>query len=469
MLQRGEILNDTYQILGIIGSGGVGTIYKAFHVRLKKEVVIKLFKNSFSDSEEYRKEADILKGLRHSYLPQVYDYVQMNEAIYTVLEYIPGKSLQAYLDEGYIFQIQELYRWFFQLCEALKYLHAQKTPIIHGDIKPANVMIRPDGSICLIDFNVSIEKNQDEVKGISYNYASPEQIRYVNAIKNGEIAEKNWIDERTDIYSLGATFYHLLTYHKPAIQVEQRISIMKYELSYPEAFLEIIQKCMEIDPQLRFRTVTQLQKKIVRMNAQNKSIKQINFFRILTNIVSAFAITIGCYMICYGYCLYNLDKFQTAYDSYVEKIKNIQDADEIIEYSKQLLQHKSANMALNRQLDNYYQIYFNLANAYRSMNDYSKAEEYYLKVLDCNNAEVYKEYAICLIQENKYDEASEVLNWAMRSGMEKGELYYIRGRIAEGVQEYDDAVLQYKKAVSLLNEGEYRMDAIQRIDVLENN
>lgn len=467
MLQKGDILNDTYEIIGPIGDGGIGSIYKAFHKRLLKEVAIKLLKTADGIASDCRKEADILKELRHPYLPQVYDYVQVGGVIYTVLDYIPGRDLQSYLDEGYVFQTQQLYCWFGQICEALRYLHAQNPPIIHSDIKPANIMIKPDGSICLIDFNVSLGKGTEVLKGLSESYAAPEQIRYAMAIKNGEDISNCNIDERTDIYSLGATFYHLMTYHKPTCQTEQLIPITEFELAYPDSFVEIIQKCMEIVPKRRYQSVTQLLNVLKKIRFQDQRVKRLHYVRWGVNIVLILLMIFGCLVTYYGYCLCELEEFEVAYVDYLEVAEKLENPEDIIACSNQLMSHSAANMSLNRELEKYYQLYLNLANAYRDDGDLVNAANYYQKILQCDNPEIYREYAIYLIDVGEYEQATTALNQALQLGLESGEVYYVRGRIAEETQEWQEAILQYKKAISLLSNEVYQDDAAERITVLE--
>lgn len=172
---------DTYQIIEKIGSGGGGTIYKAFHNRLQKFVVLKkIHENGCYDLAVVRREADILKNLRHSYLPQVLDFLILDSGVYTVMDFIPGHSVKEMLDAGYRFNEKEIVKYGTQLCEALAYLHSQRPKIIHGDIKPANIMITPQGNVCLIDFNISgvaDSNNNAYVLGYSEGYSAPEQYQ----------------------------------------------------------------------------------------------------------------------------------------------------------------------------------------------------------------------------------------------------------------------------------------------------
>lgn len=174
-MNAGEILNSTYEIKGQIGSGGGGTIYKAYHKRLQKDVVLKKINQS---SERNEDEKEILKNLKHSYLPQVYDFLDVEDGVFTIIDYIPGQSFEKLLKEKGKFSQKKVVKYARQLCEVVDYLHKQKPPIIHGDIKPANIMLTPEDNICLIDFNISgvLDGKSMETMGYTPGYASPEQM-----------------------------------------------------------------------------------------------------------------------------------------------------------------------------------------------------------------------------------------------------------------------------------------------------
>ena len=154
-MRSGNELSDTYQIIRKLGEGGGGIVYLAYHKRLRKEVVLKQIKGRRLSVADKRQEVDILKNLNHSYLPQVLDFLTIDHEVYTVMSYIPGKSFRQLLKEKRRFSQGELIRYGMQICSALNYLHSQNPPVIHGDIKPANIMLTPQGNICLIDFNIS--------------------------------------------------------------------------------------------------------------------------------------------------------------------------------------------------------------------------------------------------------------------------------------------------------------------------
>lgn len=155
MIDPGQVLNDTYEITERLGSGGGGIIYKAYHKRMRKFVAIKLIKDDIKGELRNRSEVDVLKNLKNDYLPQVIDFVEDGNDVYTVMEFIEGKNFKQLIGEGRSFTEAQVRKYALQLCAAVKYLHSQVPPIIHSDIKPANIMLTPQDDICLIDFNIS--------------------------------------------------------------------------------------------------------------------------------------------------------------------------------------------------------------------------------------------------------------------------------------------------------------------------
>ncbi len=288
-----QIIAGTYEILGKIGSGGGGIVYLGRHLRLDKEIVLKADKRSLAAKQEVlRREVDMLKGLSHRYIPQVYDFVEQDGIVYTVMDYIEGESLDKLLKRGEIPSQPKVIAWAAQLLEALSYLHSRPPHgILHGDIKPANIMLRPNGDICLIDYNIALALGEDgAVKvGGSRGYASPEhygscyisqetdQDRLVGmpecdpeeadtlTMKSLSFEEMSYsgssrravkLDVRSDIYSLGATLYHLLSGVKPQQDALKVVPLTKDVCS--PAIAAIIEKAMSPDPNMRFQTADEM-------------------------------------------------------------------------------------------------------------------------------------------------------------------------------------------------------------------
>lgn len=173
-----QVIAGIYELQREIGSGGGGIVYLGRHLRLDKPIVLKADKRALQTREEaLRREVDMLKSLSHMYIPQVYDFVCENHTVYTVMDYIEGESLDKLLERREVPAQPEVIRWACQLLEALCYLHSRPPHgILHGDIKPANIMLRPGGDICLIDYNIALALGENgAVKaGRSRGYASPE-------------------------------------------------------------------------------------------------------------------------------------------------------------------------------------------------------------------------------------------------------------------------------------------------------
>ncbi len=171
-------LNESYDHITQIRSGGGGIIYEAYHRRLGQKVVLKKIRSDKVGVIGSEREMKILMNLKHTYLPRIYDFWHYEDEVYTVMEFIEGESFQELLDEGRVFKEKDVIRWTRQLAEVLEYLHNSEQPIIHGDIKPANLMLTPRGDICLIDFNVSflLGGSADPTIGYSEYYSPVEQL-----------------------------------------------------------------------------------------------------------------------------------------------------------------------------------------------------------------------------------------------------------------------------------------------------
>ena len=180
-----EIIASTYELIGKIGAGGGGVVYLANHLRLGKRVILKADKRKITTRADLlRREVDVLKDLSHPYIPQVYDFFVEHEIVYTAMDYIEGESLDRPLKRGERYPQPLVIKWARQLLEALQYLHSPvhgdpPRGYVHSDIKPANLMRRPNNDICLIDFNIALALGEENVIGCSAGYASPEHYGLV--------------------------------------------------------------------------------------------------------------------------------------------------------------------------------------------------------------------------------------------------------------------------------------------------
>jgi len=284
-----QIIADTYEILQEIGSGGGGVVYLGRHLRLGKYVALKADKRTLSAKPvALRREVDALKNLSHTYIPQVYDFIEQDGTVYTVMDYIEGESLDKSLKRGERYPQAQIIKWACQLLEALCYLHSRPPHgILHSDIKPANVMVTPEGEVRLIDFNIALALGEEGAVrvGFSQGYASPEHygIDYSSAAetqaespetqlgaetqlptgpksKSSRGSDTNGgtvlLDVRSDVYGLGATLYHLLTGRRPARDAKEVVPISPAEAS--PAVAAIIHKAMSPNPDGRYQTAEEM-------------------------------------------------------------------------------------------------------------------------------------------------------------------------------------------------------------------
>lgn len=303
MIQK-ELFGDTYERIEEIAEGGLGTIYKAYHNRLEKYVVLKKINSNVENMEFVRKETDLLKNLRHVNLPVVFDFIKTENGMYTVMDYISGKSALELIKENYVFNETELIDYTLELCDALSYLHNQNPPIIHGDIKPGNIMLTDSGQVILIDFNISgtVDDMGMMASGYSKGYASPEQIAVYNEMKerlnsknnrsSGDLPKqisnvnkseihnvdaldfrKNKLGKLTDIYSLGATLFHMISGQRMDKVSERVICGISPE------FVKIINKCLESNVLDRYQSVSELEYDLKQLKKKRQGVNRKSFFK----------------------------------------------------------------------------------------------------------------------------------------------------------------------------------------------
>ena len=227
MVEEGTILQKRYHVEKQIGQGGMGAVFVATDERFGSTVAIK--ETLFADEhfkKAFKREARLLNSLKHSALPKVSDHFIENNSQYIVMEYIGGDDLFEMIEKtGEAFQVEEVLTWTNQLLDALEYLHGQKNPVIHRDIKPQNLKLTSHGQIVLLDFGLAKgnptdanhQTNANSIFGYSRNYASLEQIQGTGT------------DPRSDLYSLAATVYHLITGKPPADALTRVMMVLNEE------------------------------------------------------------------------------------------------------------------------------------------------------------------------------------------------------------------------------------------------
>lgn len=257
MLEIGSLVDGKYKILSEIGHGGMSVVYMAINEKANKTWAVKeVRKDGRMDFNIVRQglmaEIDTLKRLKHPYLPSIVDVIEDDETFIIVMDYVEGRSLDKILEEHGVQQESGVVEWAKQLCDVLGYLHSRTPAIIYRDMKPANVMLKPDGTVTLIDFGTAknYEINYGETTGIgTIGYAAPEQY-----IGSG----LGRTDARTDIYCLGMTLYHLLTGQDPCRNLISDTSIRAVNPALSRGLDSIIRKCTAHQPEDRYQSCEEL-------------------------------------------------------------------------------------------------------------------------------------------------------------------------------------------------------------------
>lgn len=350
-----QVVASTYEVIREIGSGGGGVVYLARHNRLNKYVVLKVSKRKLATKKDVlRREVDALKNLSHTYIPQVYDFLEEDGRVYTVMDYIEGESLDKPLRRGERFTQAQIVKWSCQLLEALAYLHGRPPHgILHSDVKPANIMLTPEGDIKLIDFNIALALGEDGAvrAGHSPGYASPEHYGFGAEDRDATVPQKNGVpagdgqetafsnnagedetataeqdetataeqdktatagqkqtlrrngsdgsltpsysvsagsrsgssytscrnvllDVRSDIYSAGATIYHLLSGVRPDRDAHKVEPLSPKEVS--PALIAIVQKAMAPAPSQRYQTAAEMLYDLERLHSGDQRTRSLN-------------------------------------------------------------------------------------------------------------------------------------------------------------------------------------------------
>ncbi len=254
MTEIGTVIDGKYEILKEIGRGGMSVVYLAMDKHLNKQWAVKEIRKKGSGKNDeivvnsLLAEAHLMKRLDHPALPRIVDIIDNGITIYVVMDYIEGESLDKVLNEHGALPEELVVGWAKQLCDALSYLHSQKPPIIYRDMKPANVMLKPEGNIKIIDFGIAREYKEQNLADTTVlgtkGYASPE-------------AYSGQTDPRSDIFSLGMTMHNLLTGIDPR-NGEPYAPVRQWNPELSEGIEIIIDRCVEPAAENRYQSCADL-------------------------------------------------------------------------------------------------------------------------------------------------------------------------------------------------------------------
>ena len=319
MLEIGSIIDGKYKILNKIGQGGMSVVYLAMNERANKQWAIKeVRKDGVKDYEVVRQgliaETDILKRLNHPHLPSIIDVIDREDTFLIVMDYIEGKALDYWLKKEGAQPQERVVEWAKQICDVFGYLHSRKPPIIYRDLKPANVMLKPDGQIMIIDFGTAREFKETSIEDTSclgtQGYAAPEQY-----------GGHGQTDARTDIYTLGATMYHLLTGHNPSLPPYEMYPIRRWNPALSSGLEEIVLKCTQRNPNDRYQSCAELMYALEHYGELDQEYRK-RQMRKWRTFVAMCSLTAASLLGCVGFKVGETMTTKSSYEGYIKEAAN---------------------------------------------------------------------------------------------------------------------------------------------------
>lgn len=466
-----------------LAEGGMGTLYIAHRTGLDVDVVIKRIRSQYRGKLDQKSEANVLKLLKHRYLPRIYDFVSGDDGFfYTVMDYIPGVNMQQYITKNGSANQKQAHKWACQLCEVVAYLHEQHPPIIHCDIKPSNLMVTPQGDLCLIDFNTSLVFSDGMLSlGATHGYAAPEQYvkpvkqtaaaglrqgddpydiggvdadatvsvfgskRQQNASPQGTVAvrsvdapnlskrsfqeafteragEYGGISERTDVYGIGATLYFAVTGKKPEKSLDEVTVISQYHPQISAPFQSIIGRAMEKQPEKRFSNAQEMLRALNDMDGLDRRLHRLKVFQ-----YAAAAVLAAVWLVSIGSTLYGW-------------------------------------RMIGNEREGQYQALVTQGEAFDSAGSFSQGREVLQQAIEMSPSriEAYMALATIIYHEGQYQEAIDTIESALNSGALNiqraddsalADLYYIEGSCLYELENYSDAIEAYRAAIERSGEN----------------
>ncbi len=279
-----EIIDDRYKVESVLGKGGMAIVYKAHDLITDKDVAVKMMKDDTASDKvnlsRFEREARAAASLNHQNIVKVVNVGSYNGLPYMVNEFVQGQTLKQVLDVRGKFSFLEACDIMYQLCSAVIYAHQHG--VIHRDIKPMNIFLTRDGTIKLGDFGIATFQNSTHVTRSDFIIGS---VHYMSP----EVAQSNPATERSDIYSMGITFFELITGRVPfdaespvqvaVMQAKDKFpSIKKFNPKTPECIESIIYKACQKDPLDRYFSAEDMRKDIERILRNTSLLKKKNSF-----------------------------------------------------------------------------------------------------------------------------------------------------------------------------------------------
>ena len=246
-----EIWFNKYRIIRILGRGGTAKVYLAEHIKLNSHRAIKCLSKNSPFYELQLKEAQILKNLKHSCIPTIYDIEEDQDGSYIVEQYLEGDTLKEIVNKKSRIGTHIIIHFALQICDLIQYLHSIERPILYLDLKPENIIIT-NGTLKLVDFGSAIYRDEAGAGQEFYGtrgYAAPEMYR------------RDTIDERSDVYGIGMLLYYMVTGNPINIGASGMVNIDLIN-DCPKSLKKIINRCLKFNPSQRYASVTQLSRQL---------------------------------------------------------------------------------------------------------------------------------------------------------------------------------------------------------------
>lgn len=319
MLEIGSLVDGKYKILRVVGKGGMSVVYQAVNEKANKIWAIKEVRKDGVQNFEVVKqnlivETELLKRFNHPNLPSIIDVIDGEGSFLIVMDYIEGNSLNKAIETSGAQSQEDVIEWSKQLCDVLGYLHSRKPPIIYRDMKPANVMLKPDGNVSLIDFGTAREFKSSSVEDTTclgtQGYAAPEQY-----------GGHGQTDARTDIYCLGATMYHLVTGHNPSTPPYEMYPIRQWNPILSSGLEEIIVKCTQRNPNDRYQSCAELLYALDHyqdLDIENKKVQNLKWKTFMVSLILTLVMAVGAV----GFKIAANAETASTYDSLIKQAEN---------------------------------------------------------------------------------------------------------------------------------------------------
>ena len=500
---------DYDQIRPLNEDGGLSRLYRARKTGLDVDVVIKRMKIKPGSSIDAAWEAKVMTNLRHQYLPRVFDFKTDGQGYcYTIMELIPGRTLRQYVARTGALDQKRTLLWMKQLCQAAAYMHGCNPPIIHSDIKPENIMVTPEGNLCLIDFNASLELRDDGVEAVAATmcYAAPEQYNiplkrfsspstmtpqrravYEMAKAAQGIGK---VTARTDLYAIGAVAYFMLTGYDPPCWNDEPVPLTRYEIVLGDSLRQVIERCMERQPSKRFSSASELGRALDNLAYTDGR------YRAWRRTCQITALAVGAGMILSAFCAVQgwMGIQRQTGEEYNSLIAQAQQMDSEMDYAGEeellfqavRLERKRpeayANLGalLYRQgeyqqavelldglefeetgtldseaaLSAQGQIQYVLASCYYQLEDYHHAKDcYQLAAYLCPNEAAYlRDLAVCCAKLGDSAQAQQAVEQMKQLSVQPGDVELASGEIAYAAGDYEQALDLLSQAMRLSND-----------------